>query len=162
MARIGIVFGIALIMLVLWDAFETVVLPRRVTRKYRLTRLFYRTTWHLWSGAVRALFKGRRQQTYLSYFGPLSLILLLSIWAVGLILGFALLNWASGSPLHTPEGAVDFVTYLYLSGTTFFTLGIGDVAPLSNFGRIVTVVESGLGLGLLALVISYLPALWPA
>ena len=137
MAGIGVVFGLALIMLVLWDAFETVVLPRRVTRKYRLTRLFYRTTWHLWSGTVRRLFKGKRQQNYLSYFGPLSLILLLSIWAIGLILGFALLNWASGSPLHTPEGTARFSTYVYLSGTTFFTLG----------------------LGLLALVISYLPAL---
>jgi hypothetical protein len=156
---IGAVFGLALIVLVLWDAFETVVLPRRVTRKYRLTRLFYRTTWHLWSGTVRRLFKGKQQQNYLSYFGPLSLIFLLSIWAVGLIFGFALLNWASGSPLHTPEGTAHFGTYVYLSGTTFFTLGLGDVAPLSTFGRVLTVVESGLGLGLLALVISYLPAL---
>ena len=40
--------GAALILLVLWEAFETIVLPRRVTRRVRLTRLFYRATWRPW------------------------------------------------------------------------------------------------------------------
>jgi len=46
-----------------------------------------------------------------------------------------------------------------LSGTTFFTLGLGDVRPVSACARALTVIESGIGLGLLALVIGYLPAL---
>lgn len=153
------ILGIMLILLVLWDAFETMVLPRRVTRKYRLTRIFYRNTWLLWSSLVGPFSKGRRQETFFGYFGPLSLIFLLSIWAMGLIFGFALVNWGMASPLRTPEGTSGFSTYLYLSGTTFFTLGLGDVAPLGPFARVLTVLESGLGFGLLALVIGYLPAL---
>lgn len=153
------ILGVALILLVLWDAFETVVLPRRVTRRYRLTRLFYRSTWRVWSLVVSLLSGGRRQETSLSYFGPLSLILLLSIWASGLICGFALVNWASGVLLRTTGGIIGFGTYLYLSGTTFFTLGLGDVAPASSLARALTVVESGLGFGFLALVLGYLPAL---
>lgn len=153
-------FGVAVILLVLWDVFETIVLPRRVTRKYRLTRLFYRGTWRLWSAIVRTIFRGTRQETFLSYYGPLSLIFLLSIWAVGLIVGFALVHWAAGSSVQTPEGTTaGFGTYLYYSGTNFFTLGLGDVTPLSSRARVLTVAESGVGLGLLALVISYLPAL---
>ncbi len=150
--------GVALILIVLWDAFETMILPRRVTRKYRLTRLFYRYTWLFWNSA-RRLLSLRRQETYIAFYGPLSVILLLSVWALGIISGFALLLWAAGSPLKTPGGTADFFMDFYLSGTTFFTLGMGDVAPISSFARACTVVESGLGLGLLAIVISYLPAL---
>jgi hypothetical protein len=151
--------GAALVLLVLWDAFETVVLPRRVTRKFRLTRLFYRYTWMIWSAIIRKVARGARQETYLSYYGPMSLILLLTIWAAGVIFGFALMTWAAGFPLRAPEGVPDFTTYLYLSGTTFFTLGLGDVTPITIVDRALTAVESGLGLGLLALVIGYLPAM---
>jgi hypothetical protein len=49
--------------------------------------------------------------------------------------------------------------YLYMSGTTFFTLGYGDVTPLAPLGRVLSVIESGLGFGFLAVVISYLPVL---
>lgn len=159
MKFLAVVPGISLILLVLWDAFETIVLPRRVTRKYRLTRLFYRYTWKLWVAVVRLCVKGRRRETYLGYYGPLSLILLLSIWAAGLIVGFALVGWAAEFPIRTPEGISDLAAYLYFSGTTFFTLGLGDVTPTTTFERALTVVESGLGLGLLALVIGYLPQL---
>lgn len=150
--------GMALILIVLWDAFETIILPRRVTRKYRLTRLFYRYTWLLWNSAKR-IFSSRRQETYMAFYGPLSVILLLSVWALGIILGFAFLLWAADSPVKTPEGTAGFFMDFYLSGTTFFTLGMGDVIPISGFSRACAVVESGLGLGLLAIVISYLPAL---
>lgn len=150
--------GIVVVVVVLWDVFETIVLPRRVTRKFRLTRLFYRYTWVTWSSAIQSVFKSRRQETLLSYYAPLSLILLLSLWAVGLIFGFALILSGTGSVLKTSDGAPSgFSVALYLSGTNFFTLGLGDVTPLSPLSRLLTVAEAGLGLGLLALVIGYLP-----
>ncbi len=151
--------GVVLVMVILWDAFETIVLPRRVTRKFRLTRLYYRNAWRFWSAVVSALLRGKRQETFLSFFGPLSLLLLLIIWATGLIVGFALVNWGGGMPIRSPEGTTGFFIYLYLSGTTFFTLGLGDVAPVGTVGRILTAVEAGLGFGFLALIIGYLPAL---
>jgi hypothetical protein len=54
----------------------------------------------------------------------------------------------------------DFWNALYFSGTTLFTLGLGDVAPASPMGRFVTVLEGGIGFGFLALVIGYLPVLY--
>lgn len=151
--------GITLISLVLWEAFEVILLPRRVTRKYRFTRFYYRTVWRIWSGVFRSISRGGRQETFLSYFGPLSLLLLLSIWAFGLITGFALLHYASGSLIKTPEGIAGFSTDLYLSATTFFTLGLGDVTPVAPIARVFTAVEAGLGFGFLALLFAYLPAL---
>ncbi len=73
--------AVLLIVVVLWDAFETIVLPRRVTRKIRLTRLFYHVTWRIWLAVGRSLVAARSQQAWLSFFGPISLLLLLSVWA---------------------------------------------------------------------------------
>jgi len=153
------VLGAVLILIVLGDAFETIVLPRRVTRQISLARLFYQSTWFSWSRAVRSIFSVRRQETFLSWYGPLSLLLLLIFWATCLMIGFALVHWSSGSIIKTQEGTVSFGTYLYLSGTTFFTLGIGDVIPTTTFGRGLVAFEAGMGFGFLALVIGYLPVL---
>jgi len=156
---LSIIFGVALILVVLWDAFETIVLPRRVTRRIRLARLFYRYTWLSYSRIARSISSSRTLETFLSFYGPLSLIFLLCVWATGLIFGFAILQWGSGSGINSPEGFVGFTKDLYLSGTTFFTLGLGDVTPRTAVARVLTAVEAGLGFGFLALVIGYLPLL---
>ena len=159
MAIVATIFGIPLILLILWEGFETIVLPRRVTRRFRFTRFFYRSSWHPWVWMVNTLVPVQRRETWLSYFGPLSLLLLLSVWAGGLITGFAFLHWALGSAVLSMDGRAGFFTDFYLSGTTFFTLGMGDVLPRSDVARLLVVVESGLGFAFLALVIGYLPAL---
>jgi hypothetical protein len=156
---IGII-GLLLIVIVLWDVFETIVLPRRVTRRVRLTRLFYRFIWQPWSAIAGMVQKKKRRETFLSIFGPLSLLLLLTLWAATLVLGFACIHWAIGSRLGSFGGRKSFFTDLYFSGTTFFTLGLGDIAPLGSAARAVTVIEASLGFGLLALVIGYLPVLY--
>jgi hypothetical protein len=152
--------GVLLIWLIAQDGFETVVLPRRVARKIRLARLFYVLTWRLWSTLARKMRPGNRRENYLSYYGPLSLLLLLMIWAVGLMCGFAFLQWGLQVPLGSPEKVSTFGTYLYGSGVTFVTLGYGDVIPLTMIGRVLTVVESGFGLAFLALVIGYVPVIY--
>lgn len=162
MRALAIVFSIVLILGILLDAFEVVVLPRRVTRRIRFARAFYRLTWIPSSAMARRISSSRRRETYLGFFGPLSLILLLSVWAVGLIIGFAALHWSIGSPINVPDGRVSFGTYAYFSGTTFFTLGYGDVTPGAPLGRALAVVEAGVGFGFLALIISYLPVLYQA
>jgi hypothetical protein len=154
------VAGLALILVILWEAFETVVLPRRVTRRIRLTRLFYRSTWTPWAAVARLAPPGKRRESFLGFYGPLSLLLLLSVWAVGLIFGFALLHWALGSAIVTPAGTPSFSMDLYLSGTNFFTLGLGDVTPRTPLARALTVIEAGMGFGFLALVIGYVPVLY--
>jgi hypothetical protein len=156
------ILGFSLILISLWDAFETVILPRRVTRRVRLTSLFYSSIWVPWSGLVRLIARKRRRDKYLGLFGPLSLLFLLGIWAVGLIVGYALLFWSAGAHLNVTGEHISFSTYLYLSGTTFFTLGYGDITPLFPMGRTLAVIEAANGFGLLAIVISYLPILYQA
>src|ERR1700733_12572498 len=88
--------GFVVICVVLLDAFETVVLPRRVTRHFKLTAWFYRRTWIPWRKIAGSIRTPSRQQSFLGYFGPLSLIMLLAFWATSLILGFALVQYGIG------------------------------------------------------------------
>jgi hypothetical protein len=165
MALAATIIGLAVVVVVLWDVFETIILPRRVTRRFRLVRLFYRNTWIPWSRVARAIRRGSRRESFLSYFGPLSLLALFVVWAAGLIFAFALLHFGAGSAINSPiapTGHPGFRTDLYLSGTTFFTLGLGDVTPRTEFARVITVMEAGIGFGFLAVVISYLPVLYGA
>jgi ion channel len=151
------IFGSLIIAVVLWEAFETIILPRRVMRRLRLTVLIYRSTWIPWRTLAAWIFNKRRRETFLSYYGPLSLLILFAVWAAGIILGFALLDYSAafaGGNLRS------FATSLYFSGTTMFTLGLGDVVPRTSIGRILAVVESGLGFAFLALVLSYLPVIY--
>jgi hypothetical protein len=154
------IIGLLLVATVLWDAFETIILPRRVNGRIRITVLFYRFTWQAWSAVARH--STRPRDTYLSLYGPLSLLFLLAVWALGLILGFAILQWGSGSHIIVADNTRSFGADLYMSGTTFFTLGLGDVIPQTTLARTVTVVEAGVGFGFLGLVITYLPILYQA
>ncbi len=162
MRTLTMIGAVALICIVLWDIFETIVLPRRVTRHVRLTRLVYSLTWAPWSKVGRMIREADRRETFLSLYGPLALLFLLFVWATGLIVGFATIQWSLGSQLTSPYGHLGFTTDLYASGTTFFTLGLGDVVPNAGVARAVTVIEAGVGFGVLALVIGYLPVLYQA
>ncbi len=152
--------GIICIVIIAFDAFETIVLPRRVVRKVRVAKIFYRVSWACWAMIGRKLHKGNRREYYLSIYGPLSLILLLFMWAALFILGFGMLSWGLSLPMQSPEKVMGFGGYLYMSGTTFVTLGFGDITPLSRLGRFLAVLEAGTGLGFLALVIGYVPVIY--
>jgi voltage-gated potassium channel Kch len=154
------VVAVGLILLALRDVFETVVLPRRVNRRFRIARLVIRGTWRPTAQLARLLHDPAQRESFLAHFGPLVVLLLLVTWAVVFIIGYAALQWAFGSQLTAPEGAASFGTDLYMSATTFFTLGFGDVVPRSAAARVLAVIEVANGFGLIALVIGYMPALY--
>src|SRR5437588_3973968 len=160
MRWIGGVAGVLLLAVGLWDAFETIILPRRVSGRIRLTKMFYRYTWAPWRATARVL-TGRRRDAFLSFYGPLSLIALLALWAAGSVCSFGLLQWAAGSAMTVAGGGGSgFWSDVYMSGTTFFTLGLGDVVPRSAFAKTITVVEAGTGFAFLAAVIGYFPVIY--
>src|SRR5436309_5534696 len=158
----AVIAGIAIVAGILLDAFETIVLPRRITRTFRLTSWFYRNTWVPWARGARRIKSPARREAVLGYFGPSSLILLLILWAFGLIFGFALLQYGAGEHLQLSNERVSFGALMYHSGETFFTLGYGDITPVSPVARALAVLEAGTGFGFLAIVIGYLPTIYSA
>src|SRR2546429_7614354 len=123
------IFGFVVILIVLWDVFETIILPRRVSRKFRLARMYYRKSWTLVSGIARRMRPGKRRERYLGFFGPLSLLLLFVIWGIGLIVGFAMIQWAICSRLQLAAGAPKFRTRIYFTGPTLFPPCPSALAP---------------------------------
>jgi hypothetical protein len=157
---LALLFNVFLIATLLWDAFETLVLPRTVSRRLQLTRLYFRVTWSVWSRVGTRCFAERGRERFLAVYGPLSLLVLAAVWALGLVVAFAGLQWAAGSNIRPLTAGARFIDDLYMSGTTFFTLGLGDLHPVGRVARFLVVAEAGMGFGFLALVIAYFPVLY--
>lgn len=168
MQVLALIVGAICCLTVFLDAFQTIILPRRATGRFRITRMFLVATWQPWRAVAEWSDSAKRREYIYSIYGPLSLILLLLLWAMLLILGFGLFYFAMGTPftdvmgVQTAAGLSRFRTALYVSGTTMFTLGLGDVVPHSLGARTLIICESGVGLGFVALVIGYLPVLYQA
>lgn len=162
MRVLAFIAGIVCLGIVLLDAFQTIILPRRATGRFRLTRIFYVLTWRPWAFFTRMVRSPRTRETVFSYYGPLSLLLLLAVWAALLVLGFGLIYYAFGSPFTDVLEPVGFHSDLYVSGTTLFTLGIGDEFPKAPWVRGLLILQAGTGLVFLAEVIGYFPVLYSA
>jgi hypothetical protein len=152
MRVLAAIIGIAILLIILWDGFEVIILPRRVTRRFRLSRLFYRFTWRVWAWLALHVCSSKRRERYLSFYGPLSLLFLIMVWAVGMMVAFGMMQWWAG------PSDITFSENFYLSATTFITLGMG--VPHTRMARAIVVLAAGTGYGFLAMVISYLPVLY--
>lgn len=152
--------GIVLIFIILMDAFEVVVLPRRIKRHLRIAALFYKKTWRMWTRVGSHIKNPNRREGFLAYYGPLSLIILLGFWALGLIFGFACVQYGLGEHVSLGNEKITFGKVVYLSGETFFTLGYGDITPNNAAARALSVLEAGMGFAFLGVVIGYLPVIY--
>jgi len=114
----------------------------------------------VWRFVVTLIPSRKTREGLFGFYGPISLLILVSVWALGLVLGFGLMQYGAGSAVNVSGSQPGVLTDFYLSGTTFFTLGLGDVIPRSAMARVLVVVEAGLGFGFLAAVIGYLPFIY--
>jgi len=155
-------FGFLLMLIVLVDTFETIVLPRTVTRSLRLTRLFYTGVRYAFFFLAKRSRRGGKREALLSSFGPLSLLLLFAMWAFLLVFAFGCMMWSIRQNFTDHGHSLTFGGSLYASGVTFFTLGYGDIVPITPTGRALVVFEAGLGFGILAMIIGYVPIMYQA
>jgi hypothetical protein len=162
MQVVTMLLGILCVLVVLLDAFQTIILPRRAAGRLRLTRIFYILTWMPWRFVAVRIRHPRKRETALSFYGPLSLIFLLVVWACGMVLGYSLIYYSLGSPFSDASQHIGYLSDLYVSGTNFFTLGLGDVTPRTQIARVLSTCEAGTGFGFLAIVMGYFPVLYGA
>jgi Ion channel len=157
MAVIGVLAGILILAAVGIDAFEAMLLPRRVRSPIRFIRYYFWLTWGTWTSLGKRLPSQRLREGFLSLYGPLSMIGLLICWALGLIIGYGFMQW--GVHQHQPKTPT-LASSLYFSGSTFFTVGYGDTLPLTHAAKVLAVLEAGTGLAFIAVTIGYLPVLY--
>ena len=143
----------------IWDGFATIVLPRTVAPMRRLSGRFYRWSWTAWAAAGRRIGSDGLRLSFLAVYGPISVMLLLIIWAGLMIVAFAMIYHGLGPRFESASGSLGFRTLLYMSASTFLTLGLGDVTSADPVGRLFVILESGTGYLFLGLIVSYMPVL---
>lgn len=144
---------------VMWDGFSTIVLPRTVAPMKRLSGRFYKRSWQFWSLIGQRIRANELRLSFLAVYGPLSVMLLLVLWASLAIVAFALIYQGSGSQFEENNVPVSFGTLLYMSASTFLTLGLGDVTSTESLGRTFVIFEAATGFVFLSLIITYMPLL---
>ena len=144
---------------VMWDGFATIVLPRTVAPIQRLSGRFYTRSWRFWAAIARRIRGQELRLSFLAVYGPISVMLLLVIWAVLAVVAFALIYRGLGSRFEENGLPVDFATLFYMSGSTFLTLGLGDVISPDPLGRMFMIFEAATGFIFLGLIITYMPLL---
>jgi hypothetical protein len=154
---IAFVLGAFLLALALWDLFQTIVVPRPTPGWFRIGRYLVRGSWR----GLRAIRDGRPGRSYdrvLGLFAPAATIALLAAWLVTLIFGYGLILFALRDELR-PVPA-DLGTTLYFAATSVLTLGFGDIVAEGAPARAVIIVAAISGLGVVALVVTFLFSLY--
>jgi hypothetical protein len=154
--------GIVLLLFTFLDVFSTLVLPRASRRRFRVTRMLFPIVWRPWRWLGVRMSTLEWRERVLATAAPGFFFLLLVAWTVLAVVGFGLVLWSPAfvHGVHG-EGAGQFLTSLYFSGTALFTIGFGDIVA-TGVTRAVVIVEGATGLGLVAVVIGYLPVLYQA
>ncbi len=159
MDLLPLLLGALLLVLVAWDVFETIVVPRPTPGWFRIGRYLVRGSWR----AIRAFAgsgadRGPAWERLLGLFGPAATLGLLVAWLITLIVGFGLILFGLRDqldPVPTNLGSA-----LYFSATSVLTIGYGDIVANGPAARIIVVAAAACGLGVVALVVTFLFALY--
>ncbi|MFN2138458.1 MAG: hypothetical protein ACK2UK_21050 [Candidatus Promineifilaceae bacterium] len=132
------------------SALSTLILPRG-TRDI-VTHTAFRLTWLAFSPLMRFANSYERRDRIMAFYAPITVMLVVVAWLVLVLLGYMLMYFAMGiSPL---AGA------FRLSGSSLLTLGFATVDTV--WLHVLVFSEAAIGLGLVALLIAYLPTMYTA
>jgi hypothetical protein len=158
MGWVEVVAGVALVLAVFYDLFQSVVLPRPAINKFALVRYLFRAVWRTWRWVGSRMSRLPRREAWLGSFAPVGVALNFTVWGLALVLGYALIIDGLRSEMRPPPP--DFGTSLYFSATTFVPLSYGDIVPIGVAARVATVAESVTGIIVAALAITLLFSLY--
>src|SRR3954447_11961598 len=155
----AILAGIAVVAWILWDVYQTVVIPRATPTRIRLARWVTRGLWAVgrWR-AVRATSVDQRERL-LGNFAPFTVVVLLGTWVAMLIVGYGLVLFGLRPEI---DNEADLGTALYQSGISLLTIGYGDVLAKGVLSRLAEIMAAASGIAVLALGITYLFSLYGA
>lgn len=157
METLAFAVGVLLLVAVAWDLFETIVVPRPTPGWFRMGKYVVRSFWWV----VRAVGSPRRggtHDTLLGLFAPTATLLLLACWLGALVIGDGLILYALRDQLSPVP--TDLGTTIYFAASSVLTLGFGDIVAAGPLARTVVVVSAVSGLGVVALVVTFLFSLY--
>jgi Ion channel len=152
------VAGLVLFGIVLWDIFQTIVVPRPTPGRLRLARYVIRPTWRAWRSVGTRARDPQRADWFLGLYAPATTILLFVVWLGLIIVADGLMFFALHGEI-TPS-PFTFIDALYFAGSSVLTLGFGDVIAHGALSRLIVLVAGATGLGVVALVITFIFSLF--
>lgn len=154
------ILGLALIVVVLNDIFQSVIVPRAVGRRWRVTYALWRGSWLLWPELAFRLYprKPEQREDFLAAYAPLMLVLQLVVWSVLMLFGYGLLFYANASSVYPPLRT--FFDAFYFAGTSFFTIGFGDFVGKTGLTRLLALCAGASGFGVISVVTAFLFAIF--
>ena len=152
--------GAFLIWVALRDVFQSVVLPRAVNRRLRISAYLVRGLWRIWPDLSWRISDDDKREDFLATFAPFALISLLATWVLTLIVGYGLLFFALRS--HLQPQPVNLWSALYFSGTSLLTIGFGDITGRDGWTRLLSLAAAASGLSVLAITTAFLFAVFGA
>ena len=157
-ATLEVIGGLVLCLIIFYDLFQSVVLPRPAVNKFALVRFVLRRIWVGWRWLGNRMSSISRRETWLAAFGPVGVLTMFGLWGLALVLGYSLLIDGLRDQIHPPPA--NFGTSLYFSATTLVPLSYGDLVPIGEGARFVIFAESATGVILAALAITLLFSLY--
>jgi Ion channel len=157
MDAVAFALGVFLLALTFWDLFETIVVPRPTPGWFRIGRYLIRGSWR----ALRAIRDGSPNRSWdrvLGLFAPAATLALLAAWMIALILGYGLVLYALRDELRPVPP--DLGSTIYFAATSVLTLGFGDIVAVGMAARLIITTAAISGLGLVALVVTFLFSLY--
>src|SRR5689334_6285573 len=156
-ALIGVA-GLALVLLALWDIFETIVVPRPTPGWLRIARYVIRFTWRGYRNVVVRFRTGLARDSLLGLFAPGATIVLLAVWIAFIVVGYGLILFALRADIQPSPHTIG--ESIYFAASSILTIGFGDIVATGGLARVVVVVGAATGLGIIALVITFLFSLY--
>lgn len=145
--------GAAIFISTLADVFQSVIMPRSVGGRFRLSTRISRYGWLLWRSVSLRIQDAERREDTLAVFAPLLMVTLGVYWISAEIVGLGLVFWSLRWGIHPAPGLGESI---YFAGTSLLTIGYGDFAPLSPVTRVMSLAAAGAGLGTFAVVTTFL------
>lgn len=142
--------GCALVVWTLIAAIKTVVLPRG--EPVFVTGVVFELVGTLFRPFTRRARTFEDRDRALALYAPVALVLLPAVWMALVLTGYTAIFWAIG--IHPVQEA------FRVSGSSLLTLGFAPVTE--PVAIVIAFSEATIGLGLMALLIAYLPSMYSA
>lgn len=152
--------GIAIVLVVMLDVFQSVVVPRAIGWRWRPSAVIVRFGWRT-SGWVGMRFNnGARREDFYATFAPALLVTLIVVWVGSLVAGFGIVFYALRDELHPSPDTL--WAAMYYAGTSLLTLGYGDITADRGISRAISLVAAAAGLGTFAITTAFLFSIFAA
>jgi hypothetical protein len=157
---VEIAVGALLVAATLFDVFQSVLLPRPAVGRVRISFNLVRVGWRVWRKIAERPKKLQTREAAMAAFAPMTVVGLLIVWALVLILGYALMFTGLHDGLQPQPDS--FGTAVFFSTGRMLAFSVGSIQPVGAATRVLTSIEAATGFGLFALVISLLFSLFSA